>query len=115
MFVCGGENIYPSEVEKMLERHPAVQQACVVPVADEIKGHKPSAFVILKPDTMASEEDIKNYALANAPAYQHPRRVWFLTEFPLAGTNKIDIQSLMKLANEELSAEPLRGAAIHTP
>jgi long-chain acyl-CoA synthetase len=100
MFVCGGENIYPGEVEKMLERHPAIQQACVVPVADEIKGHKPAAFVILKPETEASEQEIKNYALANAPPYQHPRWVWFLKEFPLAGTNKIDTKALMKLAEE---------------
>jgi long-chain acyl-CoA synthetase len=102
MFVCGGENIYPSDVEKMLERHPAIQQACVVPVADEIKGHKPAAFVILKPETEASEQEIKNYALANAPPYQHPRWVWFLKEFPLAGTNKIDTKALMKLADEKV-------------
>ncbi len=104
MFVCGGENIYPSEVEKMLERHPAVQQTCVVPVEDEIKGHKPAAFVILKPGGHASEQEIKDYALANAPAYQHPRWVWFLNELPLAGTNKIDTQALMKLAEERTSA-----------
>ncbi len=105
MFVCGGENIYPSEVEKMLERHPAIQQACVVPVADEIKGQKPAAFVVLKPDTAADEREIKDYALANAPPYQHPRWVWFLKELPLAGTNKIDTQALMKLAEEKTLAE----------
>ena len=101
MFVCGGENIYPSEVEKMLERHPAIQQACVVPIADEIKGQKPAAFVVLKPDTAVGEREIKDYALANAPPYQHPRRVWFLKELPLAGTNKIDTQALRKLAEEK--------------
>jgi acyl-CoA synthetase (AMP-forming)/AMP-acid ligase II len=105
MFVCGGENIYPSEVEKVLERHPAIQQACVVPVADEIKGQKPAAFVVLKLDTAVSEREIKDYALANAPPYQHPRRVWFLKELPLAGTNKIDTKALMKLAEEKISAE----------
>ena len=48
MFVCGGENVYPGEIEKMLERHPAVLQAAVVPVPDEIKGEIPIAFVVLK-------------------------------------------------------------------
>jgi acyl-CoA synthetase (AMP-forming)/AMP-acid ligase II len=103
MFVCGGENIYPSEVEKMLERHPAIQQACVVPVADEIKGQKPAAFVVLKPDAAVGEREIKDYSLANAPPYQHPRRVWFLKELPLTGTNKIDTKALMKLAEEKIS------------
>jgi acyl-CoA synthetase (AMP-forming)/AMP-acid ligase II len=105
MFLCGGENIYPSEVEKMLERHPAIQQACIVPVADEIKGQKPAAFVILKPGTAVGEQEIKDYALANAPPYQHPRWVWFLKELPLAGTNKIDTKALMKLAEERTARD----------
>jgi acyl-CoA synthetase (AMP-forming)/AMP-acid ligase II len=111
MFVSGGENIYPSEVEKMLERHPAVQQACVVPVMDEIKGHKPAAFVVLKPDTVTSEREIKDYALANAPPYQHPRRVWFVKELPLASTNKIDTKTLMRLAEENVGAEPRKATS----
>src|SRR5262249_40999060 len=49
MFVCGGENIYPGEVEKMLERHPGIHQAAVLPVPDELKGHKPIAFVVRTP------------------------------------------------------------------
>ena len=109
MFVCGGENIYPSEVEKMLERHPAVQQACVVPVADEIKGQKPAAFLILRPGMAAGEQEIKDHALSNAPPYQHPRWVWFLKELPLAGTNKIDTKALMKLAEERTAEERKAG------
>src|SRR5262249_57339859 len=48
MFVSGGENIYPADVERMLERHPAVSHAAVVPVDDEINGPNPLAFDILK-------------------------------------------------------------------
>ena len=90
MFVCGGENIYPGEVEKMLERHPGIHQAAVIPVPDELKGHKPIAFVVRANGADLDEQAIKTYALANAPAYQHPRRVFFVDEMPLAGTNKID-------------------------
>ncbi len=98
MFVCGGENIYPGDVERMLERHPAVAQACVVPIDDDIKGQKPVAFVIAKPGEPADAEDIKRFALANAPAYQHPRFVWFLDRLPLSSTNKIDRTALKREA-----------------
>jgi long-chain acyl-CoA synthetase len=103
MFVSGGENIYPSEVEKMLETHPAVEQAAVIAVPDEIKGAKPVAFVVLKRGRQSSEEAIKHYALENAPAYQHPRRVWFMDELPLAGTNKVDRKALAQLAQKEMA------------
>ncbi|MFO1085331.1 MAG: class I adenylate-forming enzyme family protein [Reyranellaceae bacterium] len=96
MFVCGGENIYPGEVEKMLERHPAIHQAAVLPVPDELKGHKPIAFVVKAPGAELDEQAVKSYALAHAPAYQHPRRVLFVAEMPLAGTNKIDKRVLAR-------------------
>ena len=95
MFVSGGENIYPGEVEKLLESHPAVQQAAVVPVADDIKGHKPAAFVIRRAGSAVNEEQLKEHALTNAPAYQYPRWIWFVDALPLASTNKIDRAALM--------------------
>jgi len=98
MFVCGGENIYPGEVEKLLERHPTVHQASVVPIADEIKGEVPIAFLVARKGTAPTEADIKQYALANGPAYAHPRRALFLPELPLAGTNKIDRKALIARA-----------------
>ncbi len=102
MFVSGGENIYPADVERMLERHPAVSHAAVVPVDDEIKGTKPVAFVILKPGHSATEDDIKRFALENAPAYAHPRSVWFVDELPLASTNKVDRAALRAMAEERV-------------
>jgi len=100
MFVSGGENIYPGEVEKMLERHPAIHQAAVIPLPDELKGHKPVAFIVVKPGAVLDEPTVKSYALEHAPAYQHPRRVWFLEEMPLAGTNKVDKRALAALAEK---------------
>jgi long-chain acyl-CoA synthetase len=103
MFVSGGENIYPTDVERMLERHADIAQAAVVPIDDEIKGQKPVAFVVRKPDRRPSAEEIKRFALANAPAYQHPRFVWFLDELPLASTNKVDRNALRRIAQERLA------------
>jgi acyl-coenzyme A synthetase/AMP-(fatty) acid ligase len=104
MFVSGGENIYPADVERMLERHPAVAQAAVVPVDDDIKGTKPVAFVIPKTGHAPSEDEVKQFALAHAPAYQHPRFVWFVDELPLASTNKVDRNLLQRTAEERVRA-----------
>jgi long-chain acyl-CoA synthetase len=106
MFVSGGENIYPTDIERMLERHPDIAQACVVPVEDAIKGQKPVAFVVPKPGRAPSADDIKRFALANAPAYQHPRFVWFLAELPLASTNKVDRHALHALAEQRVGGRP---------
>ncbi|HUN75667.1 MAG TPA: class I adenylate-forming enzyme family protein [Steroidobacteraceae bacterium] len=98
MFVCGGENIYPGEVEKLLEHHPSVAQALVVPASDDIKGQIPVAFIVRRHGTHATAEDIKQYALENGPAYAHPRFVEFLDQLPLSGTHKIDRSALVKEA-----------------
>jgi acyl-CoA synthetase (AMP-forming)/AMP-acid ligase II len=105
MFVSGGENIYPADVERMLERHPDIAQAAVVPIDDDIKGQKPVAFVIKKPGRALDAEAVKRFALANAPAYQHPRFVWFVDELPLASTNKLDRAALHAMADERIAKE----------
>lgn len=97
MFVCGGENVFPGEVEALLERHPEVHEAAVVAVDDSIKGQIPVAFVVRKGDTL-DEEAVKKFAIQNGPAYQHPRQVFFLDALPLAGTNKVDRRLLTERA-----------------
>jgi long-chain acyl-CoA synthetase len=104
MFVSGGENIYPTDVERMLERHPDIAEAAIVPVDDEIKGQKPVAFVVPEPGHTLSEAEVKRFALANAPAYAHPRFVWMLDRLPLASTNKIDRAALRRMAQERSTA-----------
>tara|TARA_B100001245_G_scaffold121734_2_gene89545 strand:+ start:3121 stop:4614 length:1494 start_codon:yes stop_codon:yes gene_type:complete len=102
MFVCAGENIYPDSVEQMLEQHPAVHQAVVVPVADELKGQLPAAFVRIESGAQMSVEELKQFALENGPAYAHPRHIWFVEEIPLASTSKVDRAGLVERATELL-------------
>jgi long-chain acyl-CoA synthetase len=106
MFVCGGENVYPGDVEGTLERHPDVLQAAVLPVDHELKGQVPVAFVVARPGSGLTTQDVKEWALAHGPAYQHPRRVFLVPELPLAGTNKIDRAALKARA---LATPPSRG------
>ncbi len=103
MFVSGGENIYPGEVEALLARHPAVHQALVMPFDHELKGQVPYAFVVPRGGAKVTEDELRQFALAHGPAYQHPRRVFVLKELPLAGTNKIDRERLRRWVAEGVS------------
>lgn len=98
MFVCGGENVYPGEVEKLLERHEAVLQAAVVDAPDEVKGAIPIAFVVLAPGANVSPDALRRFALAHGPAFSHPRAVEIVPELPIGGTHKIDRARLLERA-----------------
>lgn len=105
MFKCGGNRVYPKDIEFILDQHPCVNESFVIALPDEIKGHKPYAFVVLQKGKQVTEKELKNYCLENMPAYQHPRRIWFLNQLPLAGTNKIAKKELLDLANDLLTIQ----------
>ncbi|MGQ0654609.1 MAG: class I adenylate-forming enzyme family protein [Betaproteobacteria bacterium] len=92
MFSCGGENIYPKEVEDLLFRHPAIANAVVAPVPHAVKGYVPAAMVVLKKGAAATAEEIKAFCLNEGPKYAHPRFVEIIgeKEMPLNGAGKID-------------------------
>ncbi|WP_053206110.1 class I adenylate-forming enzyme family protein [Jiangella muralis] len=100
MMNVGGENVYPIEVEKLLLTMPGVRQAAVVPVPHPRKGQVPVAFV--KADGL-TEDQVREYALAQGAPHAHPRRVWFVGELPLGGTGKIDRGSLVEWATERMN------------
>ena len=109
MFVCAGENIYPGDVESMLERHEDVMQAVVVPAPNTLKAHVPFAWIVKRDGSTLDEQTVKDYALKNGPVYAHPRRVFFVDALPLSGTNKIDRRALEAEAVEK--ARENEGAA----
>jgi long-chain acyl-CoA synthetase len=106
MFVVGGENVWPGEVERLIERLPGVHQSVVVPVPDEIKGTLPFAFVVRQLGATVDEAAVKQFTIANGPAYAHPRFVEFVDAIPLAGTNKPDRR---RLTEEAAQLAPQRG------
>ena len=107
MFSCGGENIYPKEVEDLLFRHPAVANAVVAPVPHAVKGYVPAALVVLKRGAHAEAESLKKWCLDNGPKYAHPRFVKIIdeTDLPLNGAGKID-RNLAKARLAALSPPP---------
>lgn len=90
MFISSGNNIYPLEVELMLERHPDIDQAVVVAIPDEIRHRIPVTFIVKRSGSSLSGDDVKAHSLANAPPYQYPRQVHFVESMPMNGVGKID-------------------------
>jgi long-chain acyl-CoA synthetase len=104
MLIVGGENVYPVTVEERLERHGAVSEAVVVSVPHQVKGEAPVAFVV--PDGDVTEAELKQYAIDRGPAYAHPRRVFFVDDYPLTGTEKVDRTELETRARERTGTLP---------
>ena len=110
MFNCGGENIYPKEVEDVLLRHPDIADASVVPLKHKVKGNAPVAIVAVRSDAVLDEEAVRTFCLENGPAYAHPRRVAIVAEIPLNGAGKVDRLIIRRMAEELFGAE-LGGAS----
>jgi len=88
IIISGGENISTIEVEDVLFRHPAVLEAAVVARPDPKWGETPCAFVTLKPDTAASEDDIIRHCRAGLAGFKVPRTVVF-GPLPKTSTGKV--------------------------
>jgi long-chain acyl-CoA synthetase len=89
-FNVGGEKVHPTDVEVLLQAHPAVMSAVVVAVPHEEKGEVPAAMVVLHPGCEVSGEELKSHCIRSGPAYAHPRRIVFCEAFPVAATGKVD-------------------------
>jgi fatty-acyl-CoA synthase len=89
VIISGGENISSVEVEGMLLRHPAVQEAAVVGLPDPQWGESPHAFVVLKAGQSATEEELRTFVRDNMAHFKVPKSITFVTELPKTATGKI--------------------------
>ena len=96
LIITGGYNVYPREIEEVLYAHPAVYEAAVIGVPDEVKGEIPKAFITLKPGQQTSEGEIIEFCKANLAPYKIPRRVEIRSELPKSSTGKILNRELRK-------------------
>jgi long-chain acyl-CoA synthetase len=90
MFSCGGENVYPKEVENLLFGHPDVVNAVVTPVPHQVKGLAPAAMVMVREGSGMTADELKTYCLDKGPAYSHPRFIDIVPALPLNGAGKVD-------------------------
>jgi fatty-acyl-CoA synthase len=89
VIISGGENISSVEVEGVLLRHPAVQEAAVVGLPDARWGEAPHAFVVLRSGATASEDEVRQFARDHLAHYKAPKSVTFSSELPKTATGKI--------------------------
>jgi fatty-acyl-CoA synthase len=89
IIISGGENISSVEVEGVLLRHPAVQEAAVVGLPDPKWGEAPHAFVVLRSGGAATAEDLRAFARGTLAHFKAPHTVTFVAELPKTATGKI--------------------------
>jgi fatty-acyl-CoA synthase len=89
VIISGGENISSVEVEGVLLRHPAVQEAAVVGLPDDRWGEAPHAFVVLRPGATATADELRSFTRDQLAHFKAPRTVTFLSELPKTATGKI--------------------------
>jgi acyl-CoA synthetase (AMP-forming)/AMP-acid ligase II len=89
MIISGGNNIYPREVEEVLLRHPAVQEACVFGVPDREWGEAVKAVVVLRQGHAATEEELIAFCRNHLASYKKPRSVDFVEELPKNAYGKV--------------------------
>jgi fatty-acyl-CoA synthase len=88
IIISGGENISTIEIEGVIIEHPAVANVAVVAKPDEKWGETPCAFVVLKPGSAATADDIIAHCRANLASYKCPRYVVF-RDLPMTSTGKV--------------------------
>ena len=97
MYISGGFNCYPAEIEKLLTAHPAIETAAVIGVPDERMGEVGKAFVVLRPGNDADEAGIIRWARENMANYKVPRKVVLVDALPRNAGGKVLRDALQEL------------------
>jgi acyl-CoA synthetase (AMP-forming)/AMP-acid ligase II len=103
MIISGAFNIYPAEIEKILSKHPAVQEVAVIGVPDEKWGEAVKAIVVFKPGAKTTQKDLLDYCKKNGAGFRTPKTVDFINEIPRNPYGKVDKKSLRQPYWERLA------------
>ena len=89
MFIVGGFNAYPAEIENALLRHPDILQVAVIGIPEARLGEVGMAFVVMKPGSVGTEADIIGWSRDQMANFKVPRAVEFVDQLPLNATGKV--------------------------
>ena len=105
MIIRGGENIYPREIEDFIFTHPKVAEIAVFGIPDEFYGEEIMAWIQLHEDTTATEEEIREFCKDRIAHFKIPKYIWFVDEFPMTVTGKLQKFRMREIALEQLNPE----------
>jgi fatty-acyl-CoA synthase len=103
MIIRGGENIYPREIEDVIFTHPKVMEVAVFGVPDDLYGEQVMAWVQLHPDQDAEEQEIRDYCREHLAHFKIPRYIWFVSEFPMTVTGKLQKFRMREIALQKMN------------
>jgi acyl-CoA synthetase (AMP-forming)/AMP-acid ligase II len=89
MYISGGSNVYPREIEEKMLTHPAIAEVAIVGVADKLWGEVGIAVCVLRPDVELNEHELLAWLALKVARYKLPKRVFFWEELPRSGYGKI--------------------------
>jgi fatty-acyl-CoA synthase len=96
MFISGGENVYPAEVENVLCDHPGVAEVCVIGAPDETWGEVGRAFVVAKAGAVLDEAELKAFCRARLAGYKVPRTIAIVADLPRNALGKVQKHLLLQ-------------------
>jgi fatty-acyl-CoA synthase len=100
MYISGGSNVYPREIEEKILTHPAVAEVAIVGVPDKLWGEVGVAVCVLRPEFKLSERDLLAWLAPKVARYKQPKRIVFWDEIPRSGYGKVS----KKVIRAELEA-----------
>jgi len=89
MYISGGENVYPVEIERVLRGHPDIDDVAVVGVPDDTWGETGHAFIILRFGSSLCPEDVTQFCNGKLARYKWPKKITFCNEFPCTSLGKV--------------------------
>ncbi len=98
MIIRGGENIYPREIEDYIFTHPKVAAVAVFGIPDNVYGEEIMAWIHPHADRTVTEEEIRTFCHDKIGHYKIPRYIWFVEEFPMTVTGKIQKFKMREIA-----------------
>lgn len=102
MYITGGYNVYPPEIEAAMMEHPAVAMVAVIGMPHDIKGEVGWAFIMKKPNAKVTGEELITHCKARIADYKVPAKVFIKDVLPMTALGKLDKMSLKDLAMKEI-------------